>query len=115
MTSDGYYQCNKDSNPILDEELTNTKKLFQRFVFKKKISNLLFTNTPHRPAYQSFKKSDMDLNLIFDIKRYLDIYKNTIDACKKSNYKTLRDIVIQIPLSNLKRPPHNIIILISKV
>ena len=91
MTSDGYYQCDKDSNPILDEELTNAKKLFQRFVFKKKISNLLFTNTPHKPAYQSFKKSDMDLNLIFDIKRYLDIYKNTIDACKKSNYKTLRD------------------------
>ena len=91
MTSDGYYQCDKDSNPILDEELTNAKKLFQRFVFKKQISNLLFTNTPHRPAYQSFKKSDMDLNLIFDIKRYLDIYKNTIDACKKSNYKTLRD------------------------
>jgi len=91
MTSDGYYQCDKDLNPILDEELTNAKKLFQRFVLKKKISNLLFTTTLSRPTYQSFKKSDMDLNLIFDIKRYLDIYKNTIETCKKSNYKTLSD------------------------
>jgi len=91
MTPDGYYQWDKDSNPILDEELTNAKKLFQRFVLKKKISNLLFTTTLSRPTYQSFKKSDMDLNLIFDIKRYLDIYKNTIGVCKKSNYKTLRD------------------------
>jgi|TARA_R110002074_G_scaffold154287_1_gene309762 type I restriction enzyme M protein len=91
MTTNGYYHYDKDSNPILDEELTNTKKLFQRFAFKKKISNFKFGTVLSKPAYQSFKKSDIDLNLIFDIKRHLDIYKNTIESCKKSNYKTLRD------------------------
>jgi len=36
MSTDGYYQCDKDTNPILDEELTDAKKLFQQFIFKKK-------------------------------------------------------------------------------
>jgi type I restriction enzyme M protein len=91
MSTDGYYQCDKDTNPILDEELTDAKKLFQQFIFKKKISNLKFRAVLSNPIYQSFKKSDMDLNLIFDIKRYLDIYKKTVVSCKKSKYKTLRD------------------------
>jgi len=33
----------------------------------------------------------MKKELIFDIKRYLDVYKNTINTCKISKYKQLRD------------------------
>jgi len=67
------------------------KNYFNNSYLKKKISNLKFRAVLSNPIYQSFKKSDMDLNLIFDIKRYLDIYKKTVVSCKKSKYKTLRD------------------------
>jgi len=89
MTANGHYQHDTSYNPILDEELTNAGTLFQQFVFKNKISTLKFRALLSKPTYQSFNKSEMDERLIFDIKRYLDIYKDTIESCVKTNCKTI--------------------------
>ena len=50
---------------------------------KKKIHNLLFTPILSKCKYESFKKSELDANLIFDIKRYLDTFKKTVKTLKK--------------------------------
>jgi len=50
---------------------------------------LLFTSILSKSKYESFKKSELDEKLIFDIKRYLTDYKKTIKACQKGKYKTL--------------------------
>ena len=84
---EGYYLYDNSMNPILEEDLTHTMKLFQSFIYKNKISNLSAIQTNH--VYQNLKKSDLDESLIFDIKRYLKIYKDIRESGHNNNYKTL--------------------------
>jgi len=88
-TDDGYYQYDLSMNPIIDEDLSDIKTTLYQFVEKRKISNLLFTSILSKSKYESFRKSELDEKLIFDIKRYLTDYKKTIKACQKGKYKTL--------------------------
>jgi len=89
MTESGHYEYDDSHNPILDEGLVNAGILFQQFVFKNKIPSLKFRALLSKPVYQSFNKKEMDERLIFDIKRYLTIYKTTIDLCVKNKCKTI--------------------------
>jgi type I restriction enzyme M protein len=83
----GEYLYDESINPIIDEGLTHTKELMGSFIYKQQISNLVFQKTSL--VYETFKISDMDKDLIFDIKRYLDVYKNVIANCVQRNYQTL--------------------------
>ena len=86
---DGYYKYDSSMNPVIDEDLSDIKDALYQFVEKRKISNLLFTSVLSKSKYESFKKSELDEKLIFDIKRYLSVYKKTIKACIKNKCKTL--------------------------
>jgi len=86
---DGYYKYDSSMNPVIDEDLSDIKDALFQFVEKKKIPNLLFTSVLSKSKYESFKKSELDEKLIFDIKRYLSVYKKTIKACIKNKCKTL--------------------------
>jgi len=86
---DGYFKYDLSRNPIIDEDLSDIKDALFQFVEKKKISNLLFTSILSKTKYESFKKSELDRRLIFDIKRYLSLYKKIIKTYTKNNCKTL--------------------------
>ena len=86
---DGYYKYDSSMNPVIDEDLSDIKKTLFQFVEKNKAFNLLFTPILSKPKYESFKKSELDEKLIFDIKRYLSVYKKTIKTCIKNKCKTL--------------------------
>ena len=86
---DGYYKYDSSMNPVIDEDLSDIKDALYQFVEKRKISNLLFTSVLSKSKYESFKKSELDEKLIFDIKRYLSVYKKTIKTCIKNKCKTL--------------------------
>ena len=86
---DGYYKYDSSMNPVIDEDLSDIKDALFQFVEKKKIPNLLFTSVLSKSKYESFKKSELDEKLIFDIKRYLSVYKKTIKTCIKNKCKTL--------------------------
>jgi len=86
---DGYYKYDSSMNPVIDEDLSDIKKTLFQFVEKNKAFNLLFTPILSKPKYESFKKSELDEKLIFDIKRYLSVYKKTIKTCIKNKCKTI--------------------------
>ncbi len=88
---DGYYKYDSSMNPVIDEDLSDIKDALFQFVEKKKIPNLLFTSVLSKSNYESFKKSELDEKLIFDIKRYLSVYKKIIKTCTKDKCKTLLD------------------------
>jgi len=83
INNEGYYEHDASLNPVVDENLSNIQKSLYKFVEKKKIHNLLFTPILSKCKYESFKKSELDANLIFDIKRYLDTFKKTVKTLKK--------------------------------
>lgn len=83
INNEGYYKHDASLNPVVDENLSNIQRSLYKFVEKKKIHNLLFTSIPSKSNYESFKKSELDANLIFDIKRYLDTFKKTVKTLKK--------------------------------
>ena len=76
-------------NPILEENLTHTMELFQSFIHKNNILHLLSKQTDS--TYQHFKKSDLNEYLIFDIKRYLTIYKDIRHFAQSKQHKKLND------------------------
>ena len=88
---DGYYKYDSSMNPVIDEDLSDIKDTLFQFVEKKKIPNLLFTSVLSKSKYESFKKSELDEKLIFDIKRYLSVYKKIIKTRTKDKCKTLLD------------------------
>ena len=86
---EGYYAYDNSMNPILEENLTHTMELFQSFIHKNNILHLLSKQTDS--TYQHFKKSDLNEYLIFDIKRYLTIYKDIRHFAQSKQHKKLND------------------------
>ena len=86
---EGYYAYDNSMNPILEENLTHTMELFQSFIHKNNILHLLSKQTDS--TYQHFKKRDLNEYLIFDIKRYLTIYKDIRHFAQSKQHKKLND------------------------
>ena len=102
MDNKGYYIGDSNNTPIVDNDLLETTSLFHNFVSASKIRGLKAKKNS-KYKYEQMYRNELGENLIFDIKRYLKVYKDVVQECQNHNYKTIGDYCDANSNFNFKR------------